>query len=159
MLAIDARDNSADKGDLTRVENRVGDLSAQAGDAESVQDDLDSLDGRIADLEGQLSGLSSGDADVESRISVLKDDIEDLRGQISDLGSESGRLRRDLPRLRWRQRRHLAGRQMSALRSRLTSANGSKVAFMAVVPCGTSGSGNGRRGVPEGERRCQRATA
>lgn len=88
VLAIDARDNSADKGDLTRVESRIGDLSAQAGEAESAQDDLDSLDGRIVDLESQLSGLSSGDADLESRISVIEDDIEDLRGQISDLGSD-----------------------------------------------------------------------
>ena len=160
VLAIDARDNSANNGDLTRVENRVGDLAARAGEADAVQGDLDSLDGRVADLESQLSGLSSGDADVESRISVVEDDIEDLRGQISDLGSnpaDSGGTSPGPGPAAATAVPHRA--TSSAVRFPLASANGFKVASMVVVSCGTSATGNGRRGVPEGERRCQRATA
>lgn len=91
VLAIDARDNSAGAGDLSRVENRLSDLSAMAGAGESAQEDIDSLSKRLSSIENQLSGIADTDGDFEQRISVVEDDIDDLRGQISDLGGgESG---------------------------------------------------------------------
>lgn len=90
VLAVDARDNSADNGDLNRISDRVTEISAAAGLAQTTQDDVDALEGRISSIEDQLAGVSTSGGDADKRLSVVEDDIEELRQQISDLESRSG---------------------------------------------------------------------
>ena len=90
VLAVDARDNSADNEDLNRISDQVTEISAAAGLAQTTQDDVDALEGRISSIEDQLAGVSTSGGDADKRLSVVEDDIEELRQQISDLESRSG---------------------------------------------------------------------
>lgn len=90
VLAVDARDNSADNEDLNRISDQVTEISAAGVLAQTAQDDVDALEGRISSIEDQLAGVSSSGGDADKRLSVVEDDIEELRQQISDLESRSG---------------------------------------------------------------------
>lgn len=89
VLAVDARDNSATKGDLNRLERELTGVAEQAGEADEAQESIDSLSGRLDELEDQVGGLSTADSETNDRLGVIEDDIEALRQQISDLDNSS----------------------------------------------------------------------
>lgn len=89
VLAIDARDNSATKGQFDQIEQQLGEVSERANDT-SVEDSLDALTERVDGVEQTLDSASGDEEDIEERLSVVEDDIEELRNDISDLDSGSG---------------------------------------------------------------------
>lgn len=90
VLALDASNNSASKGDLNRIERELGVVAEDASGATEAQESIDALSGRVDSLEDQISGATSADDDAQQRLKVLEDDIEDLRQQLSDLDSSGG---------------------------------------------------------------------
>ena len=87
VLAIDARDNSADNDDLNAISERVNQLESGS----SAEFDAAAFEARLTAIEDQLSGSGSGSAggggDTAERLDVLESDIEELRDQIADLES------------------------------------------------------------------------
>lgn len=88
VLAIDARENSADNDDLNAIATQVNELDG----ATATDFDATSFEARLTAIEDQLSAVddSTGGGDVANRLDVLENDIEELRGQISDLESGGG---------------------------------------------------------------------
>lgn len=80
VLAIDARDNSADNDDLNAISERVNELESGS----TAQFDASAFEARLTAIEDQLAG-TGGSGNTAERLSVLEDDIEELRGQISQL--------------------------------------------------------------------------
>lgn len=89
VLAIDARDNSATNAELDQVQEQLGGVAAQASD-DSTQRSVDALSERVDSLSGEIDAASSGEKNIDQRLSVVEDDIEELRNDISDLDSGSG---------------------------------------------------------------------
>jgi septal ring factor EnvC (AmiA/AmiB activator) len=89
VLAVDARDNSARKNEVRRLEQQLAAVAEQAGASSETQQDVESLGERVDGLEDEVDGLSSSDREIEKRLDVIEDDIEDLRQQISELDSGS----------------------------------------------------------------------
>ncbi len=85
VLAIDARDNSATKGELNRLEAELTSVSDQASDTEGAVTSLESLEARLTALEQEVEAISTSNDDQGKRIGVLENDVEDLRQQISEL--------------------------------------------------------------------------
>ena len=87
VLAIDARDNSADNDDLNAISERVNSLESGS----SAEFDATAFEARLTAIEDQLSdaGASAGGGDTAERLDVLENDIEELRQQISDLEQDS----------------------------------------------------------------------
>lgn len=87
VLAIDARDNSADNDDLNAISERVNQLESGS----SAEFDAAAFEARLTAIEDQLSGAGSGatagGGDTAERLDVLESDIEELRDQIADLES------------------------------------------------------------------------
>ncbi len=85
ILAIDARDNSADNDDLNAISERVNQL--ETGSTSDF--DATAFEARLTAIEDQLSEAdgASGGGDVSERLDVLESDIEELRDQISELES------------------------------------------------------------------------
>ncbi len=85
MLAIDARDNSADNDDLNAISERVNQI--ETGSTADFDDRVRSALDR--DRGSALAGRqhSGGGGDVSERLDVLEGDIEELRDQISELES------------------------------------------------------------------------
>lgn len=83
VLAIDARDNSADNDDLNAISERVNELesgSTAAFDATAFEARLTAIEDQLAD-----AGDAAGGSDTAKRLEVLEDDVEELREQISQL--------------------------------------------------------------------------
>jgi uncharacterized protein HemX len=89
VMALDARDNSASKTELSRLADDLGSVQEQASGAESAQQDVDSLSSRVSAAEDRLDQIEGAGGDASSQIKVLQDDVEDLRQQIADLESSS----------------------------------------------------------------------
>jgi septal ring factor EnvC (AmiA/AmiB activator) len=89
VLALDARDNSASKADVKRLEQQLTGVTADATSAEDIQDSIDSLSGRIDALQDSVDSAAAGNEELEQRLGVVEDDIEDLRQQLSDLESQA----------------------------------------------------------------------
>lgn len=87
VLAIDARDNSATKSELNRVERALGGVADDASSFADAQENIDALSERVDSLEDELGTLATADKDAQGRVDVIEDDIEDLRQEISDLGT------------------------------------------------------------------------
>lgn len=87
VLAIDARDNSADNDDLNAISERVNELEAGS----TAEFDAAAFEARLTAIEDQLSGSGTnpgaGSGDTAERLDVLESDIEELRGQIAELES------------------------------------------------------------------------
>ncbi|MFN8150604.1 MAG: hypothetical protein U0R24_05700 [Solirubrobacterales bacterium] len=86
VLAIDARDNSADNDDLNAISERVNQLESGS----TADFDATAFEARLTAIEDQLSqadDASGGGGDVAERLDVLESDIEELRDQISELVS------------------------------------------------------------------------
>ncbi|MCB8969369.1 MAG: hypothetical protein M9964_12395 [Solirubrobacterales bacterium] len=86
VLAIDARDNSADNDDLNAISERVNQIETGS----TADFDATAFEARLTAIEDQLSqadGASGGGGDVSERLDVLEGDIEELRDQISELES------------------------------------------------------------------------
>lgn len=87
VLAIDARDNSADNDDLNAISERVNELESGS----SAEFDAAAFEARLTAIEDQLSGSGSGSTagggDTAERLDVLESDIEELRDQIAELES------------------------------------------------------------------------
>lgn len=88
VLAVDARENSAGKGEVSRLEQQVASLTESAEATADAEEDIDALSARLDSVEDELGALSSSSDRVEKQLEVIEDDIEDLRRQISDLGSQ-----------------------------------------------------------------------
>jgi len=89
VLAIDASDNSATKGDVKRLEQELAVVAEDAGSAADVQDSIDSLSGRIDALQDSVDSAAGSNDQLQKRLGVVEDDIEDLRRQLSDLESQA----------------------------------------------------------------------
>lgn len=89
VLALDARENSASKADVKRLERQLTGVTADATSAEDIQDSIDSLSGRIDALQDSVDSAAAGNEELEQRLGVVEDDIEDLRQQLSDLESQA----------------------------------------------------------------------
>ncbi len=85
VLAVDARDNSADNDDLNAISERVNELESGS----SAEFDAAAFEARLTAIEDQLSGsgAAAGGSDTAERLDVLENDIEELRDQIAELES------------------------------------------------------------------------
>jgi hypothetical protein len=89
VLAIDARDNSADNDDLNAISERVNELDG--GTTDTGLTDA-SIEARLTALEDQISNADdgAGGAATAQRLDVLENDVEELRSQLDDLESSGG---------------------------------------------------------------------
>ncbi len=85
VLAIDARDNSADNDDLNAISERVNELESGS----TAEFDAAAFEARLTAIEDQLAdgGAAAGGGDTGKRLDVLENDIEELRDQIAELES------------------------------------------------------------------------
>jgi hypothetical protein len=92
VLAVDARDNAASSGDITRLEEQIAALGGAAAVPPTTTGGggAAALEERLTALEAQVQGLAEASDSADSRIGVIEDDIEDLRSQISGLTGGGG---------------------------------------------------------------------
>ena len=86
VLARDAKDQSATKGDVAALSEQVKATGRAA--TRAAADDIAALTERLDGLESRISTLASSQRTSQSELDVARDDIDELRGQINDLRSE-----------------------------------------------------------------------
>jgi polyhydroxyalkanoate synthesis regulator phasin len=86
VLAQDAKDNGATKGEVASLRDQVNASTKEA--SQSTQDTIDELNNRIDALETRVATIASTQRTSGSELDVAKDDIDELRGQITDLQNE-----------------------------------------------------------------------
>ena len=86
VLAMQAKDDSATKAEVTRLSERVSANTQEA--TRTVKQELSALSDRLDALEGRVSSVASDQRTSDSELQVAQDDIDELRGQISDLRSQ-----------------------------------------------------------------------
>ena len=88
VMAVDARDNSASKDELTQIRQELSALEELENRNEQLSTEVTDLGTRLDGVESQVGAASDADKGIEDRLGVVEDDIEDLREQISTLETD-----------------------------------------------------------------------
>ena len=90
-IALDARDNSVDSGDIRRLQreiSRVAETTTDSGDAEATQQAIDALSGRLDEIADALEGIDAADSATAERLDAIDAALEDLAERITTLEQE-----------------------------------------------------------------------
>lgn len=81
ILALGLQDDSATKGELSKLRDQVDQASRSASDA--AEESVSGVEDRLAEIESQIEAIRSDQSGTGQELSVLQDDIADLRDQIA----------------------------------------------------------------------------
>lgn len=86
VMALGLQDDSATKGDLTKLRDQVDQATQSASSA--AEDDLSDIQKRLDELETRMDGVESSQSSSDKEVSVAQDDIADIRDRIDRLESD-----------------------------------------------------------------------